>query len=352
MKFVFSISRLGFGGAERVVSVLANEFAKDNDVKIILTSGDNPIAYKIDDRVQIDTIPSSYGNLRRWLAFRKKCVEYRADAVLAFMEATGIMSSISLIFTKIPVIASERNDPSEKSRRLSTPLRILGKLSNYLTSWYVFQSEGARSYYPKIAQKKSSVILNPLNTDELPKRDENSIEKKVVNVGRLHPQKNQMLLIEAFGESEYAKEHTLYVYGEGDFRLQLQAKINDLNLNEKVVLAGNCTDVHEEIKNSALFVFTSDYEGLPNALIEAMAMGIPCISTDCSPGGARMLIETDHNGILVPCRDKDALVKAMNKMYADNNFAQKCGQNAIKIKNAVEQKTIAKEWIECINQLI
>ncbi len=351
MKIVFVISSMGFGGAERVVSVLANQFVREHDVKIITTSTRSDVAYALDSRVELCSIPSPCSNLQRWTMVRRLCVEYRADVVLAFMDTIWIMTSLSLAFTSIPVIASERNDPSEKSLQLSGAFRILRFFANYLTSWFVFQSEGARSYYPQITQRKSCVILNPLNVENLPLRDESCMEKKVVNVGRLCPQKNQMLLLEAFGESDYAKDHQLYIYGEGELRQELEQKIRELQLEDRVFLPGSRSDVHELIRNAALFAFTSDFEGLPNALIEAMAMGIPCVSTDCSPGGARMLVDHRTNGLLVPCNDKKALVEAMNWMYRHPELAEACGRNARDIRSRVEKEKIAGEWLRWIRHV-
>ena len=98
------------------------------------------------------------------------------------------------------------------------------------------------------------------------------------------------MLIRAFAASKASEKHTLHIYGEGKLRPELEALVSELNMCDKVFLEGNSHQVHEDIKNAKLFAFTSDYEGLPNALMEAMAIGVPCVSTDCSPGGARMLI--------------------------------------------------------------
>lgn len=352
MKIVFVTAGLGFGGAERVVSVLANEFVKNNNVRIILTSGNNQIAYDLDKRIDVQIISKEYGNFRRWCRFRRLCKEYNADIVLAFMDTVGVMSSTFLAFSGIPVIVSERNDPSEKSRQKNLPMKILSCFSKYLTSGYVFQSEGAKSYYSKRAQKKSCIILNPLDIDKFPTRDDDREENRVVTVGRLHEQKNQKLLIEAFVESEFYKDCTLHIYGDGGLREELKKKICDLNACEKIFLEGNVKDVHEKIKNAKLFVFTSDYEGLPNALMEAMAMGIPCISTDCSPGGARMLINSGVNGMLVPCRNKTSLVKVMNDMCRNNEQRRTLGKNAVGIRKKTNIEEISKQWLEFIYKVI
>ena len=99
-----------------------------------------------------------------------------------------------------------------------------------------------------------------------------------------------------------------------------------MNATDRIFLEGNVKDVHDKIKNSKLFVFTSNYEGLPNALMEAMAMGIPCVSTDCSPGGARMLINNRENGILVPCKDEEKLISALDELCDNDELRIKIGE--------------------------
>ncbi len=352
MKIVFVTAGLGFGGAERVVSVLANQMVNNNEVKIILTSGDAQIAYDLDQRITVDVIPKSLGTFKCWKTFRKLCVEYKADIVLAFMDSIGIMASNFLVGTKIPVIVSERNDPSQKSRKHSIAVRFFGFFSKYFTKGYVFQSEGAKSFYPKIAQKKSCIILNPLNAENFPNYNIKTAEKKVVSVGRLHKQKNQKLLIEAFAKSKYCSDYSLHIYGDGELRNDLQSQIDSLGLNGKIVLEGNNSNVLSELIKAKLFVFTSNYEGLPNALMEAMALGLPCISTDCSPGGAKMLINDEQNGLLVPCDDLDSLVSAMDKLYEDNALCVKIGKNAKFIREKTKAEAIAKEWLDFIKRCI
>ena len=352
MKIVFVTAGLGFGGAERVVSVLANQMVDNHEVKIILTSGDDQIAYNLDQRISVDLIPKGLGAFKCWKTFRKLCVGYNADVVLAFMDSIGIMASNFLVGTKIPVIVSERNDPSQKSRKHSLVVRFFGVFSKYFTKGYVFQSEGAKSYYPKVAQKKSCIILNPLNTENFPDYNAKTAENKVVSVGRLHRQKNQKLLIEAFAKSKYCSDYSLHIYGEGELRNELQAQIDSLGLNEKIILEGNNSHVLNELIKAKLFVFTSNYEGLPNALMEAMALGLPCISTDCSPGGAKMLINDGQNGLLVPCDDLDSLVSAMNKLYEDNALCVEMGENAKLIKEKTKAEAIAKEWLDFIERCI
>ncbi len=350
MNIVFAVPSMGFGGAERVVSILANEFSKQHNVSIVLLSGKEEIAYKLEQKVNTVIIPQNLTVLKRWKQFRCVCKQLKADVVLAFMTGVGVMATGFLVGTSIPVIISERCDPYAKDMQLSAKLRIINFFTKFLTKGYVFQSEGAKNFYPKVVQKKSCIILNPLNTENFPVYNIDNAEKRIVSVGRLHEQKNQKLLINAFAKSKYCNDYALHIYGEGKLRDELQVQIDSLGLQEKVVLEGNRSNVLQELIKAKLFVFTSNYEGLPNALIEAMALGLPCVSTDCSPGGARMLINNGENGLLVPCNDLSSLVDAMNKLYDDSDFCKKVGEKAKLIREKTKTDAIAKEWLDFIER--
>ncbi|MBQ7799471.1 MAG: glycosyltransferase [Oscillospiraceae bacterium] len=351
MKIVFTIPSLNFGGAERVVSVLANELVKCHEVSIILTSGNIFSAYPLDEKVNLHALPSEKGALKSWLEYRKICKNIAPNVNFAFMTETGIMSALFLAGTGIPVVISERNDPTGADQILNLKFKILNMFAQRLAKYYVFQSEGAKSYYPKSVQKKSCIILNPLEVEKLPQRDYSNIDNRIVSVGRLHPQKNHSMLIKAFAQSKSKDTHTLHIYGEGVLRAELEKLVLDLGISDKVYLEGNSKTVHNDIKNAKLFAFTSDYEGLPNALMEAMAIGVPCVSTDCSPGGARMLIDNGENGALIPCGDIAALSATFDNLLNDSVALAKYSANGQGLKERVSVENISRKWLECIDQM-
>lgn len=350
MNIAFILPAFGFGGAERVVSILANAFAKENKVRLILTNGDGTLAYKLDERIEVDVVDGSLPTFKRWLCVRKSCKAFRADVAIAFMEDIGIMASTFLAASGVPVIGSERNDPSNERKKLTRVVRAFKPFATSQFSGYVFQTDGAKAFYSKRIQRISQIILNPLNIDGLPTRKASEIEKELVTVGRLDSQKNQRLLIEAFSKSKFCQAgYLLNIYGDGPLRDDLEKQVIDLGLKEQVILKGNQKDVLEKIKNASLFVFTSNYEGLPNALIEAMCIGLPCISTDCSPGGARMLIKPElQNGVIVPCQDTVSLVKAMDDLFENSEKREMMGKNAIQLRELVSQDTIVEQWLDYI----
>lgn len=174
----------------------------------------------------------------------------------------------------------------------------------------------------------------------------------IVSVGRLEEQKNQLMLIRAF--SKITKEFSTYnlkIYGEGTLKDQLQREIDKLNLNEKVELCGVSNNIKEDIKDVSLFIMTSNYEGMPNALMEAMALGLPVISTDCPCGGPKFLIENETNGILIPVGDENTLVIKIKMLLSNKEFAMKIGKNARKIGKSLSPNIINKKWNDLIREV-
>ena len=198
-------------------------------------------------------------------------------------------------------------------------------------------------------QDRSDVILNPLETAGFPTHDFTSEKKEIVTVGRLEPQKNQKILIDAFSKiANDFLDYDLTIYGEGSLRPELEQFVQSKGLQNRVILPGSKNRIQEHIKDAALFVLSSDYEGIPNALIEAMAIGLPCISTDCSPGGARELINDGENGIIVDCGNSDALAKAMVSLLEDRKKAQEMGINAKKICRRADKDLVCDRWLTLI----
>jgi glycosyltransferase involved in cell wall biosynthesis len=111
-------------------------------------------------------------------------------------------------------------------------------------------------------------------------------------------------------------------------------------------------DVLDVVKDCAMFVSSSDYEGLSNSMLEAMAIGLPCVCTDCLGGGARELIKDGENGLLVPTKDAKALAEAMCSMVDDKELSKRCSDNASKIREELSAEYIADKWHEYIESVI
>lgn len=237
---------------------------------------------------------------------------------------------------------SIRNAPKQGYKRITSILRecVLDK-----SDGIVFQTHDAMQEFPKY-KDKSCVIFNPtyIKYDDypLPKKRNN----KVVNVGRLVPQKNQILLIEAFNHihREYP-ELILEIYGEGYLKEELQNLINSLGANEYIFLRGVTKNILDKIYGARLFVLTSKYEGMPNALIEAMCVGTPVVSSDCPCGGPRELIDDGVNGILFREGNLDELIIAIKYALKKD---EKISLKAKKICDSNSEDEIFNKWVEFI----
>ncbi len=349
-RITFFISSLGAGGAERVVSTLANSLSDMGyHVSIVMVANRN-LKYELADSIQLlylDCVKDLSKNvLVRWPLRLKKIRaairELKPDVVISFMAETNIDVCLASMGLKVPVIVSERNDPAIDPA--SRAKQLLRRFAYLRAQGFVFQTPDARDYFSPRIREAGTIILNPL-TARIPAAFDGPRDRRIAAVGRLNKQKNYPLLLQAF--SDFSREYpgfTLEIYGQGNLEAQIAAEISRLGLEGSVILKGFCANVHEAIASAAFYVMSSDFEGMPNALIEAMALGLPSICTDCPCGGPRMLIEDGVSGLLVPIRDAGALAKAMKRMAADPEAAARMGKNAQAVRERVDVSTITDQW--------
>lgn len=355
LKVTFCIPSLGSGGAERVISVLANKFIERGIEVTILLISNLKCQYDIDEKIQLQCLHCDEDNnlpFRKRYFLRLKKIKnaikkIKPDIVISFMSETNIDVCFALYNINIPIIVSERNDPAiDPSSKIK---KILRQIAYFKPKGFVFQTVDAQNYFSLRVKNKAKIILNPL-TSQLPNvRKYENTEKKIVAVGRLNKQKNFPMLINSFKKfSKIHPEYILEIYGEGVLKNELMSLILKYGLEDKIFLKGFCKNVHEKISTASMFVMTSNFEGMPNALLEAMAMGLVCISTDCPCGGPRMLIKQKENGILVPIGDEVKLVEAMDFVASNLKEAKKMSNNALEILNVANVEKITDEWIEMI----
>ena len=317
-KIMFVMPTMGGGGAERVISILANSFSeKEYDVFIILTKKEK-ISYQLNNKIVIEALRGNTSPLGQMMFIRKMEKKYNVDTVLSFLTYQNMYTLLALFFSKKKIIVSERNDPSTTARGIAKLVReILYRRADAV----VFQTEMAKRYFSKKIRHKGIIIANPINVEALPYSLVENREKKIVCVARLEKQKNLFMLIKGFERFlELNNSYSLEIYGEGSLRDKLVQYINSRNLQEKVLLKGFVKDVYNKIKNAGVFVLTSNHEGMPNAMLEALAMGIPCVCTDCPVGASREFITDGENGILIPVNDDEALCSALNSVLLKKNL--------------------------------
>lgn len=346
MKISFFIGSMGSGGAERVISILANFYAKkDWDVDIVVLLN-NKVSYELDKRIRIVDLSNrgSYiKNAIKWLASIRKYVKStQPDRIVSFIGRINVMVLTATLGLNIPVIVSERNDPKHDGRG-----KIMEIYSNYIYKFadsIIFQTEYEKSCFNKKLYKNSYIIPNPINVLSTPKKEE---KFEIVTAGRLTPQKNHKLLIDAFALlSEKYEKLQLKIYGGGGLRTELQNQIDTYGRSDVIKLCGNVSDLHERISSATLFVMTSKFEGLSNALIEAMMLGLPCVSTDYP--GVSEIITDGQNGLIVAGDNVDILAKTMEKVILDSDLRDKLSKNAIKKSQEYKKNIVLKKWEKII----
>lgn len=352
MKIAFIIGSLAGGGAERVVSELATEMSSlGHEIAVIVVSS-NKKTYYIPEAVKFIDCAKTYklrgiGYFNRIHDIKKELRRFGAEVCISFNTNVNFYSILSCIGLKCKLVLSERNDPvvypKNKISRLMRTILYKGKYE------YVFQTEQAGNFFSKKILQNSCVIFNPLNP-ALPVPFTGERSKRIVTAVRLEPQKNLKMAIDAFSMSQAPDNGFIFqIYGEGSLRDELTDYIKSKNLEDKIFLMGNSSTLYEDISDAYAFVLSSDYEGMSNSMLEAMALGIPTISTDYPSGGAKAVIKDGENGILVPLGDASAMSVALNRVISDSEYAKTLGNNSAKLRYELSVQKITEKWLSFIS---
>lgn len=358
-KIAICINSLAKGGAERVVSIISNYLILDYDITVI-TMTKNDISYQLDSKIHIIEIANSKNKIKNKIIKRlllpfkvisriKKVKRLfkkeKYDLIISFLPEASFMALMSK-GKNDKLIISDRNDPKVEYKNIF--YKFLMKNLYPKANGFVFQTDEAKSYFDGIVdfnKTKSEIIYNPVNENFMCDRYEGKRDKEIVSVGRFEKQKNFMLLLESFAiVHKKFPDYKLVIYGDGSLRNEYEEFIKNNALVDYVELPGIISDVKDKIIKSSLFVMSSDYEGMPNSLIEAMCLGLTVISTDCPCGGPKMLINNKKNGLLVKVGDKEELTQAMLLLLNDEHLRNLYGREAVKIVDKVNPNNICKKW--------
>lgn len=341
---VFISNFLGNGGAARVICVLAEELAKRGYDVTVLSFPFHEDEYKLNAGVKQIVLGDNQhlSVMQRIRLIRKELKRHPAATVIPFEYFVNMQTILACMGLKKKVIVSERNDPAVVGGKF--PKSVIRNILYMFCHTLVCQTPDAKAYFPRLIQRKAKVIANPIKED-LPEPWRGERSRYIVNFCRLAKQKNLKLLVDAFAEFHQSyPDYKLLIYGNGSERDAIIEYICSCNLTSEVRIHNAIENIHEEILDAAMFVSSSDYEGLSNSMLEAMAIGLPVICTDCPCGGARMVINDGINGILVPVNDKDAMAAAMAKVADDKELANALGQNAALIRETLSVNNITSEW--------
>lgn len=328
----FIIPSLSAGGAERVVSILANHFASTN-YRISIVCLKNEVVYKIEKGIDIIfpgfKIPRNLSTLLKVAFYYRKTIQrIKPDVILSFLEYYNEIAMLSLIGIKKKIYLFDRNNPYLKEQNFLQT--ILRKYLYPKANGVVVQTQIACDY---IKQKKLSteilVLPNPISDIKV---DWISGTNKIITcVGRLEEQKNQKYLIKLFSELPN-NEWKLQFVGDGSLRNELEKYVKFMKMEDKVNFLGIQKDVKDILSKSTIFAFPSLWEGFPNALLEAMAIGVPCISNNCLTGPAE-IIQDGFNGFLIEIDNEEDFKNKLLLLMTNIELRKEFSKNSKNIRS-------------------
>jgi GalNAc-alpha-(1->4)-GalNAc-alpha-(1->3)-diNAcBac-PP-undecaprenol alpha-1,4-N-acetyl-D-galactosaminyltransferase len=348
LKIAFLISSLNAGGAERVVSLLANQLSLKHDIVIITLSADKPF-YQLNDSIRVmqlgalnsekNPVKSILSNLVLIYKITSLIKSLKIKRLICFMTTSNVLGIISGKFlSKINVTISERFNPLTNDIGYWNFFRKkLYKFSDRL----VVQSDEIMNYFKSFVDKRKIIIIpNPIkivNTN-------NKKEKIILTVGRVDANKNQEQIIRSFSKVKQ-KGWKLIICGDGSLMNKLKDIVKALNINDAVEFKGIVKNIEKQYRRASIFAFSSISEGFPNVLLEGMNYGCACISTDC-PTGPSALIKSNINGFLIPVDDELSYTNHLQKLIDDEKLRNFFVSNS---KSSLENHSInkvAEKWIK------
>jgi glycosyltransferase involved in cell wall biosynthesis len=341
MHILFLVSSMSSGGAERVAATLTNAWADRGDKVTLMPtfSGRGKCFYELSQKARLvylaDLVSSRastwINQIKRLRALRRFISDERPDVIISFLSNVNVAAIIASIGMGVPVIVCEHIDPfAEPAPRL---LRWACKFTYPLADILMVLTDGIANKYiannlvlPKIRVMPNPIFEQLLNVENYGSKD--GAAKRLLGIGRLEKQKHFDMLIKVF--AKLARRHadwSLRILGEGSLRTALQKQIADLGLDSRIELPGIVSAIEKELVKADIFALSSRYEGFPMALLESMAVGLPCVSFDC-PSGPREISMDGKVALLVPLNDEQALELALERLMVDADLRKTLGRQA------------------------
>lgn len=378
----FYIGSLCIGGAERVICNLAEYFYGEGYRVTMVTKVRDEKEYELNPgirRIIADITPEEETGSRirnlfaRISKLKRIWKEVKPDVIVSFIRKNNLMAIASAAPLGIPVIVSVRSAPERELKGFG--FKTISFLLFRQAAGVVLQTREAYDFFPGYIRAKAVVLPNSINPDFLKASEELTLvttinndkkmtvddripssvkEKRIITVGRIDDNKNQRLLVEAYVKiADHYPDWSLELIGDGSGRQALEEYVSTLPCKDRISFTGAVDDVAKRMSEASIFVLPSKIEGMPNALIEAMVMGMACISTDCPCGGPRDLIAADEsNGILVPVDNVDAMTMALKRLITHDTLRESMGDNARKIITTLHPDTVNKQWKNYIENVI
>lgn len=359
MKLCFCIGTLSYSGAEKIMSCMIKEFARRKyDVSIILIASEAHLQgfegirqFSVYDKVKKEK-NKVIRALKIHHEIRKIVTENQFDCIVSFGVIYNVDLAESCFLSNSKLILCERNDPLFDPK--SMILRARRSLSYRRGNAFVFQTKEIMDFFPISIRKKAKIIPNFMDQIIPESKRYDPQRKAVATSARLDDfQKDQSTMIKAFyAFAQKHPEYSLELYGDGPDKEKLMSLASSLGISDKVFFLGRVLDPMQYIRTAEVFILTSRYEGMPNSLIEAMAYGMPCVSTDCSGGGARFLIKNGVNGFLNTVGDVKGIEHNLTFLAENLDAAKAIGNNAYRINNLLSFDDVFDQWETLIQSLI
>jgi len=350
MKLAFFISSMTLGGAQRVAATLLNEWAR-RGIQIDLYTFDKKAEsfFSLHESIRVIALDLFSASASKWESIsncirrssriRQVLKESRPDLVVSFMSNMNYLVTAAATGLDLPVVVSERTDPVASGEGIQgTMLRWIFYPN---ASRVIVQNQRIHEYMPPVVRARSCVISNPVIVPASEKNG-SSGALRVLGLGRLSEEKGYDLLMRAFAGVNCSNA-LLRIVGDGPERARLEALRSELGFGTRVELPGATSTPSEELLSASVFVLSSRFEGSPNALLEAMACGVACVSFDCRTG-PRELIRHGENGLLVPPGDVEGLTRAIQQVVDDASLRELLGRNARKSVMKYSLPNVLKQW--------
>ncbi len=354
MRVLVLFPRFGIGGIAKASTFVANSLNEYGHEVLCVSMSDDDNFQTFNPGIRTAYIPYEVkGVITRTRKFcflfslRKVLAKERIECVVALGTDIARIATLASAYMNIRIVASERGNPFRYSvKEKKKYIKALKKCERI-----VFQTEEAMAFFPEEIRNKGTIIPNPcyIKGDSISAKSDLS-EKVILVVSRISEEKNVLGIVKAFEKaSSEISDYSLLIYGDGDKKEEIKSYVRQ-NMVENVIFYNNTPDPFREHNNASLYVINSFTEGMPNSLIEAMAYGIPCIATDCPPGGVRFLSDKGRRACLVPVNDDHALAMAMVKVIKESDYRNRLIDASQEITAVLDPKLISKKWVSIIDE--
>lgn len=351
MRILFLVSSMQGGGAERVAAFLCNAWAEaGHQVTLMPTfSGKGNVVYDLEPRVHLDFLSDHVaghrGRLRRILALRAIYRSLKPDVVVSFLTDVNIAALLAGFGTRVPVVVSERSYPPLLQPKPRALIRLLRRWLYPRAAAVIAQNrETARWLEAACPGSTVKVLPNPITLTPAPLRPTKD-RRMILSVGRVVASKRNRLLIDVFARiAPQFPDWDLVIVGDGPDCAPLMAHVATLGLGGRVLFPGRASDVSQWYARAGLYVLASEYEGMPNTLIEAMAHGLASVVFDILTG-PRDVTDDGTLAVLLPDDHHDArLETALRDLLSDENLREELGHKALAIRDVLSAKRILADW--------